>query len=344
MPEGRLKPLIVPVFIPNMGCPHRCVFCEQERITSQPKLAVNGRHVEKILDTAIRSRDFDPRRKPEVAFFGGTFTRLPVELMKSLLEAVAPYIRRGFFQSIRVSTRPDALDQECLDLMKAYGVHTVELGAQSMDDRVLALSNRGHTAEDTVNGVQALREYGFSVGLQLMPGLPGDSEESFRSTITKTISSHPDMVRLYPALVIRGTELARWYGEGRYSPLGLQEAVEMCIEGCMRLESQDIPVIRIGLMSSPTLLEEGQIVAGPWHTAFGFLVRSGIHLKKIASQLPGQGEVSQIRIHAPKREVNLVRGYKNQGIEWIEQKTGAKVVRVESDDSIASGEIRIEKL
>jgi len=342
--EGKLKPLIVPVFIPNMGCPHRCVFCEQERITSQHKFPVNGRHVEKILDMAVRSRDFDPRRKPEVAFFGGTFTRLSKERMETLLGAVAPYIKRGLFQSIRVSTRPDALDKERLDLMKAYGVLTVELGAQSMDDRVLSLSNRGHTAEDTVKGVQSLREYGFRVGIQLMPGLPGDSNECFRSTITRVIDLHPDMVRLYPALVIRGTELVHWYSEGRYSPLSLEEAVEICMEGCMRLESEDIPVIRIGLMSSPTLLKEGQIVAGPWHTAFGFLVRSGIHLKKIASCLPEQGEVSQIRIHAPKREANLVRGYKNQGIEWIEQMTGAKVVGVESDDSIDFGEIRIEKL
>ncbi|MCD6298601.1 MAG: radical SAM protein, partial [Deltaproteobacteria bacterium] len=328
----------------NMGCPHRCVFCEQEKITSQHKFPVNGRHVEKILDTAVRSRDFDKRRRPEVAFFGGTFTRLSKERIKTLLGAVAPYIKRGLFESIRVSTRPDALDKERLDLMKAYGVFTVELGAQSMDDRVLSLSNRGHTVEDTVKGVQALREYGFRVGIQLMPGLPGDSNDCFRSTITKVIRLHPDMVRLYPALVIRGTELVRWYSEGRYLPLSLEEAVEICIEGCMRLESEDIPVIRIGLMSSPTLLEEGQIVAGPWHTAFGFLVRSGIHLKKIASCLPGQGEMSLIRIYAPKREVNLVRGYKNKGIKWIEQRTGARVVGVESDDSIAPGRVRIENI
>ena len=228
--------------------------------------------------------------------------------------------------------------------MKAYGVLTVELGAQSMDDRVLSLSNRGHTAKDTVKGVEALRERGFRVGIQLMPGLPGDSSECFRSTITEVIRLHPDMVRLYPALVIQGTELVHWYRGGRYLPLSLEAAVEICMEGCMRLESENIPVIRIGLMSSPTLLKEGQIVAGPWHTAFGFLVRSGIHLKRIASCLPAQGEVSKIRIHAPEREIPLVRGYKNQGIEWIEQWTGAKVVGVESDDSIASGEIRIENI
>ena len=327
-----------------MGCPHRCVFCEQERITSQHQLPVNPKHVKKILDTAVRSRGFDPSREPEVAFFGGTFTRLPMERMETLLGAVKPYIRQGLIQSIRVSTRPDALDKERLDLMKAYGVLTVELGAQSMDDRVLSLSNRGHTAKDTVEGVQSLRERGFRVGIQLMPGLPGDSDDRFRSTITKVIALRPDMVRLYPALVIRGTELVRWYNDGRYAPQSLGEAVETCMEGCMRLESEGIPVIRIGLMSSPDLLREGQIVAGPWHTAFGFLVRSGIHLKKIAPSLPAKGEMLQFRICGPKKEVNLIRGYKNQNIGWIEQKTGAEVVGIVSDDSIAPGCVRIEKI
>jgi len=228
--------------------------------------------------------------------------------------------------------------------MKTHGVLTVELGAQSMDDEVLLLSQRGHTADDTVKGVQVLRQYGFRVGLQLMPGLPGDSEEKFHSTITEVIKLHPDIVRLYPVLVIRGTELARWYEEGRYQPLRLEKAVQICIESCIRLESQGISVIRIGLMSSPSLLERGQIVAGPWHPAFGSLVRSGIHRKNIEPVLPDPGEFLQIRIHAPEREISLLKGYKNQGLEWIERKTGAKVVRVEPDDSIAPGGIRIEKI
>jgi histone acetyltransferase (RNA polymerase elongator complex component) len=264
--------------------------------------------------------------------------------MKELLEIVAPYMVQGLFKSIRVSTRPDALDEERLQIMKNHGVLTVELGAQSMDDRVLSLSQRGHTAEATVSAVQRLRKSGFGVGIQLMPGLPGDSRESFRSTISKIISLHPDMVRLYPALVIRGTKLACWYSEGRYQPLALEEAVELCMEACNRLEAEDIPVIRIGLMSSASLLEKGQIIAGPWHPAFGFLVRSGIHQKKIEPDLPEPGKVSRLKIFVPRREIPLLRGYKNRGIKRIEQKTGAKTVTLIPDDSIAPGNLRIEKL
>lgn len=344
MPERKLKPLIAPIFIPNQGCPHRCIFCEQEKITSQPGEAINRTHVERILDKAIHSKDFDLRRKPEVAFYGGTFTRLPLDLMNELLEAAAYYVKQGFFQSIRISTRPDALDENRLEVMKGYGVLTVELGAQSMDEHVLMLSNRGHTAEDTVKAVQVLKRYGFRVGIQLMPGLPGDSKERFRSTITKVIKLRPNMVRLYPAIVIRGTELAYLFRKGRYEPLRLEKAVEICAEGCVRLENQGIPVIRIGLMSSPTLLEEGQIVGGPWHTAFGFLVRSHIHHQNMQKDLPGWGVVSQIKIRAPKREIPLVRGYKNQGLQLIKRKTGAGVISVEPDDSILPGQVRIEKI
>jgi histone acetyltransferase (RNA polymerase elongator complex component) len=334
----------VPIFIPNQGCPNRCIFCEQERITSQPSQQVSAKDVKRALHRAIQSKAFDVRRNPEVAFYGGTFTRLPFSRMRALLEAVAPFIRQGFFKRVRVSTRPDALDEKRLDAMKSHCVSTVELGAQSMNDHVLALSKRGHTAEDTVRAVQLLRRYGFRVGIQLMPGLPDDSVDEFRSTITKVINIRPDMVRLYPALVIRGTELARWYNEGSYRPLGLEEAIQICLESCIRLEAEGIPVTRIGLMSSPSLLEKGQIVAGPWHSAFGFLVRSGIYQRSIEPELPKQGEASHIKILIPKRDVPLLRGYKNQGLKGIEAKTGAKVVKVELDDSIPSGKVRIKKI
>ncbi len=264
--------------------------------------------------------------------------------MLGLLKAASPFIEQGFFHSVRVSTRPDALDEKRLKAMKANGVSTVELGAQSMDDYVLDLSKRGHLAEDTIRAVQSLKRHGFRVGIQLMPGLPGDSKERFYTTITKVIGLHPDMVRLYPALVIQGTALARLYEEGTYQPLRLEEAIEICMGGCTRLEEEGIPVIRIGLMSSPSLLEKGQIVAGPWHTAFGFLVRSGIYQKNMESQLPEPGEAKHISILASKRDIPLLRGYKNQGLKEIEAKTGAKVVSVESDDAIPHGRVRIEKI
>jgi len=341
--EGALKPLIVPVFIPNQGCPFRCVFCEQERITSQPRGPVDGRQIEAVLHRAIRSKNFDAARNREVAFYGGTFTNLPFSQMCEALEAVAPFIRGGFFHSVRVSTRPDRMDRNRLETMKAYGVGTVELGAQSMEEKVLACSLRGHTAEDTVRAVHSLKSFGFKVGIQLMPGLPGDSEAAFRSTITKVLRLRPHMVRLYPTLVIRGTVLARWYREGKYEPLSLEEALQICVEACIRLEAQGIPVIRIGLLGTGKLLEEGEILSGPWHPAFGFLVRSTAYRKQIEGFLPRAGEFSRITIRLPHRDVPLLRGHRNQGVQWIERFTGATVVRVEPDDSLAPGKVLVEK-
>ena len=253
MPDkGKRRPLIIPVFIPNQGCPHRCIFCQQEKITSQRSLPVNRHTVQETLDAAILSRRFDTGRNPEVAFYGGTFTSLPRQKMSELLGAVRPYLEQGLFKSIRISTRPDALDEDRLGLLRRFGVSTVELGTQSMDDEVLNLIHRGHTARDTVRSVSLLKEHGFRVGVQLMPGLPGDSEEGFLETVEKVRKLRPDMVRLYPAVVISDTEMARWWKEKRYQPLRLEQAARICAEGCIRLEGADIPVIRIRLMSSPT--------------------------------------------------------------------------------------------
>ncbi|MDY7035645.1 MAG: radical SAM protein [Thermodesulfobacteriota bacterium] len=336
--------LIVPLFIPNHGCPHRCIFCQQQTITAQSDQPIDKSAIRDVLDKSIKSKKYDMSQEREVAFYGGTFTRLPISKMTELLEAVTPYLDKGLFKSIRVSTRPDAMDKNRLDLMRKLGVSTVELGAQSMDDRVLELSERGHTARDTIEAVYRLRRHGFTVGIQLMPGLPGDSEEKFMKTVEEVIKIHPDMVRIYPALVINGTVLARMYYEKRYEPLQFEEAVNICKKSCIRLESKGIPVIRIGLMSSPTLRKKGQIVAGPWHEAFGFLVRSAIHWEKIKIYLPVPGKASKIRIRAPLREIPLIRGYKNLGLHLIKEKTGSRIMGVISDESVPLGQISVDKI
>ena len=300
------RPLIVPIFIPHQGCPHRCVFCEQERITAQTGDPHNQGTIRQILDKAIASSGFHAYREREVAFYGGTFTMLPYRRMEELLGAAASYLQQGFFKSIRVSTRPDAIDNHRLRMLKSKGVRVVELGVQSMNDDVLAHSRRGHSAQDTVSAVQTLKNHGFKVGIQLMPGLPGDSASTFMNTIEETIRLQPDTVRLYPTIVIQGTQLARRYQQGKYQPLTLRQAVRLCEESCILLEANNIPVIRVGLMSSPSLLAKGQIVAGPWHPAFGFLVRSRIHQRKIEPYLPDPGTVSKFRIRAPEREIPLV--------------------------------------
>lgn len=338
------KPLIIPVFIPNQGCPHQCIYCHQEKITNQSKTLVNASHIKKRLDEAVNSPRFLLSEEREVAFYGGSFTSLGIGRMTELLEAVNPYLVQGLFSSIRVSARPDGIDAERLELMRNFGVSTVELGVQSMDDNVLRLSRRGHTAADTVASVARLKRYGFKVGIQLMPGLPGDSKEGFSKTVNEVIGLQPDVARLYPAIVIEDTELADWYNHKRYQPLTLEEAVLICRESCICLESRGIAVIRIGLMSSPSLLKEGQIVAGPWHSAFGFLVRSDMHFRKIERFLPRYGEASKIGIRTPRREIPLVRGYKNHGLRLMEEKTGAKIMYVKADDSVAKGRIDLDLL
>jgi histone acetyltransferase (RNA polymerase elongator complex component) len=260
--------------------------------------------------------------------------------MKAILETARPYLDNGMFTKIRISTRPDAIDEAHLELLKTFGVQIIELGVQSMDDKVLLESGRGHTSRDTVNASKLIRKHGFQIGMQLMPGLPGDSGKTFHHTVSEVIRLHPDMVRIYPAIVLKNTKLARRYHEGQYHPLDLQTAVDICAETCARFEDENIRVVRIGLMDTPTLATTGQIVAGPWHSAFGQLVKTRVYLLKIQSQLPPYGRAKQIQLRVPETEMGLLRGHKNEGLKWIEKKTGAKITRVDADSTLPMGEIR----
>ena len=336
------KPLIVPVFIPNQGCPHRCVFCDQEKITSQPAGPIHGRRVRELLELARRSTSFYARKNREIAFYGGTFASLPEEKIRELLGVVAPYLQEGIFHSVRVSTRPDSIDEGKVKFLKSLGVSTVEVGTQSMDDEVLGRTRRGHTALDTQRAVDLLRQHGLGVGIQLMPGLPGDSAKRFSATVQQVIRMKPDMVRLYPVVVIRGTELAQWLESGAYHPLSLEEAVRICAESCLRLEEAGIPVIRIGLMTSECLREKGQVLGGPWHESFGHLVRSELYHRKIEALLPRPDEAEKIFIRIPSKEIALFRGHRNAGIRRVEKMTNALIEGILPDDSLPPGRIKVE--
>ena len=344
MSQGKLRPFIIPVFIPHTGCPHRCLFCDQEKITSRKARPITGGTVESIIHMAFRSPKFHKGCFSQVAFYGGTFTRLSEDDMKTVLGAVLPFVKEGLITSIRVSTRPDALDMKRLRIMKAFRVDTVELGVQSMDNKVLALAKRGHSAQDSIDAVRTLKKMGFHAGVQLMPGLPGDSESSFHDAISTVIDLKPSMVRLYPALVIEGTGLADLYRTKRYRPLALKDAIRICASACGRLEERGIPVIRMGLMSSPSLLEQGRILDGPWHPAFGFLVRSFLFHEGIMSHLPKKGTATMMKILVNPRDEPLLRGHKNQGVQCIEEKTAAKVMEIVRDNTVPCGRIRVENL
>jgi histone acetyltransferase (RNA polymerase elongator complex component) len=274
--------MIIPFFIPHSGCPHQCVFCNQKNITGQTKPVDPSAVPQKIADyLANNSSD----KTTHVAFYGGSFTALPFETQKAYLAAVQPFIHTGHIAGIRLSTRPDCITKEILSLLNEYHVTTIELGVPSMDDVVLTRSGRGHTATDTVNAVSLIKSHGFQIGLQLMPGLPGDSADSFMKTIRRVIDLKPHFVRIYPALVIKDTALEDLYTSGRYMPLSLDEAVLLCREALERFELAGIDVIRIGLQPTEELEKPGTIIAGPYHPAFRQLVESSILLDKMRSAL-----------------------------------------------------------
>lgn len=263
------KQLIIPVFIPFGGCPHQCVFCDQKGISSvkalpDPTEAV--RQIELYLST------WKGRGAREAAFYGGSFTGLPEERQREYLESVLPFVRDGRLDSIRVSTRPDYMDDKIASFLSGYGVRTVELGVQSMDAKVLTLSGRGHGPEATVAAVAALREAGLKVGLQFMPGLPGDTLETILDTTRKIIGLCPDFVRVYPSLVLKGTPLHRMYLGGLYTPWSLEEMAEACAEVKRLLDEAGVPVIRMGLQPGKEL--EELIAAGPYHPSFRQLVEA----------------------------------------------------------------------
>jgi histone acetyltransferase (RNA polymerase elongator complex component) len=280
--------MIIPFFIMNRGCPHRCLFCNErltagdrpERITE----AAFGKTVRGYLDGARRKNG-----PVQIAFYGGTFTGMEHAEQQRLLELAAPFLQEGAVDGIRISTRPDEINREGLALLKICGVTTIEVGAQSLDDEVLLRSRRGHTAADIARALTLLGEGGFATGVHLMAGLPGDSRDRFAHTIEKTIVLAPDMVRIHPTIVLTDTPLADAFREGRYLPLTLSEAVEQGKNALKRLTVAGIPVIRLGLQTTRELEEPGAIVAGPFHPAFRTLVESALLREMAASLLTAAG-------------------------------------------------------
>ncbi len=280
--------MIIPIFIMNRGCPHRCLFCNESltagKLPGRVTEAAFGQTVRDYLDRSGRKKG-----PVQIAFYGGTFTGMDEAEQRRLLGLAAPFLRAGAVDSLRISTRPDEITREGLALLKTSGVTTVEVGAQSLDDEVLRVSRRGHRAADTVRALNLLREGGFATGVHLMAGLPGDSRDRFGQTIEKVIALGPDMVRIHPTIVLRDTPLADAFREGRYLPLTLAEAVEQGKNALKRLTAAGIPVIRLGLQTTRELEQPGAVVAGPFHPAFRTLVDSALLREMAASLLTAAG-------------------------------------------------------
>lgn len=313
---------IIPLFIPHLGCPNGCVFCDQKKITGAGT-AVTAREVREEIEKGLPLAG----EECELAFYGGSFTAIPRHQQEELLEAVRPYREKGLIGAIRISTRPDAIDEDVLRQLKRYGVTTVELGCQSMDRAVLIRSKRGHSPEDTIRAVECLKEAGFQVILQMMTGLPGDDGSASHRTAEKIISLRPHGVRIYPTVVLAGTELETMMNRGEYSPHTVEAAVELCAELYELFLRAGIPVIRLGL--NPTeLLSSGGAVAGAYHPALGEKVLSRMYLRR-AEVLLRQGKPSEramISVH-PSR-VSVMVGQKRENIFALKQEFGLKEIKV----------------
>ena len=308
--------MIVPVFIPHLGCPYRCVFCNQTDITGNQGKA-DEKKLAETLATYLGDKpmaELPPNR--EVAFYGGSFTGLPAERQESLLKQVQPWIERGLVNGIRLSTHPLFIDEDRLALLKQYGVGTIELGIQSTDPNVLELSGRPCSWEVVETAVNLIRENGFRLGLQLMPGLPGDTDQTFAKSVDDVLSLKPDFARLYPTLVVRHTQLFEMYQEGKYIPWSLERTIKNLTTAVKKFRAENISVIRLGLHPDPSLLEN--FIAGPYHPSLRYLVDCRIGLEEMIDNVRELKNLNgQLKFKVPSKRVSVYIGHKRENIQKL---------------------------
>lgn len=296
---------VVPVFIPHLGCPHQCVFCDQRAIA-----APEAPEPEEV--PAIVRRALPWAEGGQLAFYGGSFTAIPEERQEAYLQAAQPFLQSGLLGSLRVSTRPDAVDGPALERLGRYGVRTVELGAQSMDDEVLRRSGRGHQAEDTRRAAQMVKDGGFELVLQVMAGLPGDSRALCRQTAEQIAGLAPDAVRIYPVCVLRGSPLAALPD---YRPLSIDQAAEWCADMLEVFQRACVPVIRLGL--NPTEQLAQSVLAGPYHPALGQIVQARLARRQAQALLKTCPPGAHVLLQCPKGQLSTLRGQKNHNMAWF---------------------------
>ena len=322
----------ISIFVPHIGCPNKCSFCNQRYITGTCK-APNADDVEQAVITAVKSKNYDPATT-QIAFFGGSFTAINRSYMLSLLETASSFVKVGLVSGIRISTRPDAIDEEILELLKEHNVTAIELGAQTFNDYVLRMNNRGHTSHDIENAANLIRKHDFELGLQIMTGLYADDNDSLERTVKKIIEIRPDTVRIYPTIVLKDTDLAALYVEGVYKPQTLSEAVKICAKLYLMLTKENINVIRLGLHS----IEDDAYLAGPWHPAFSELCQSQILLSRVLTHLFTKGEYT---IYVGKSDVSKMIGQRKSNIKHL--KSRGFDCKVKVDETLSDLKFRIER-
>ncbi|MGL4570979.1 MAG: elongator complex protein 3 [Clostridium sp.] len=325
---------IIPIFVPHEGCPHNCVFCNQDRITGV-KDKVDGDKVENIIKEyyeTIENKD----ATIEVSFFGGTFTAIREEKQRELLKVAKKYKDLGIVEKIRMSTRPDYINDYILTYLKEYDVDIIELGIQSLDDDVLIAAGRGHTAKDVENASKLIKKYGITLGHQLMPGLPKSTEEKDIKSAKASLKMEPELLRIYPSLVIKDTPMEIMYNRGEYSPYTLEKAVNVSKEIFTMFNNNGVNVIRIGLQPTETINTGKDIIAGPFHPAFRELVQGSLIADMIRDNL--EGFECEILIN----NKDLSKLYANRKIYFNKLKDDGYKIKVIVDDEVPRGRIVIK--
>ena len=331
----------ISLFVPHAGCPNQCSFCNQKTISGSVKALT----VEEVRNTLLEAEKSNlVAENTEIAFFGGSFTAIDRAYMISLLSEAKPFVDKGVFSGIRISTRPDAIDDEVLSVLKDFKVTAIELGAQSTDDEVLLCNRRGHTKEDIINASLLIKKYGFSLGLQMMTGLYKSTKEKDIETAKDIIALKPDTVRIYPTIVLENTHLAELLKTGEYASPTLEDTVSLCAELLMMFRENNIKVIRLGLHSGGNVTDG--YLSGPYHPAFGELCESEIYLKNIRKKLieiyknEKISEIKNVTIFVNHKEISKATGQKGKNKELL--LNDGYSVTVKGTDELEKYDILIE--
>ena len=335
---------IIPIFVPHLGCPNDCVFCNQKSISGQ-KNNMTKEEATRIIEEYLKSIK-DENAEIEVAFFGGSFTAIEEEKQNELLGLAYEYIKAGKIKSIRISTRPDYIDKKILKRLKKYKVKTIELGVQSANNFILEKAGRGHTFEDVKKASKLIRRYGFTLGHQMMVGLPESTRKDEINTAKELIKLKPKMVRIYPVLVLKGTKLEKELKEEKYKPLSIVQAVETCKELVRMFADKKIDIIRVGLQNTDEITdpnnENSEVVAGPYHPAFRQLVESSLWYDAIVEKIKKLNvKVKEVEVTINPIDANNVIGHKKENIIKLKQ-TYDVDLRINPDKKIKQGNSKIE--
>lgn len=316
------KEYIIPIFVPHLGCPNDCTFCNQKKISGQKK-NINASDVKEIIENYLKNFN-SSERKVEVAFYGGSFTGIDKQIQEDLLSAAYTYVNSGKVDSIRISTRPDYINNDILKLLKKYNVKTIELGVQSTNDFILNRCRRGHTFQDVKKAAKLIKKNKFELGVQMMVGLPDSTINDEIKTAKDLIKIHPKIVRIYPVLVIKNTQLEKEFLNGEYTPNSLEQAVETCAKILKMFDKKKITVIRIGLQSTDEICNPenkgSQVVAGPYHPAFRQLVESRNYYDEFSNKIKRlNNKVKDVEVLVNPNCINNLIGHKKENINRIKE-------------------------